>query len=96
MREFKLEIGYAFGGGVVESGIEMFAEDKLDLLKKVRRRFAEYCYSNTELVEWIEGSANWDKQIDDEFLLELIIDVDDTTFNLALAEDVYFECVEIN
>jgi hypothetical protein len=68
----------------------------LDLLKKVRRRFAEYCYSNTELVEWIEGSANWDKQIDDEFLLELIIDVDDTMFNLALAEGVYFECVEIS
>ena len=96
MREFKLEIGFAFGGGVVESGIEMFAEDKLDLLKKVRRRFSEYCYSNKELVEWIEGSDDWDKQIDDEFLLELIIDVDDTTFNLALAEGVYFECIEIS
>jgi hypothetical protein len=96
MREFKLEIGFAFGGGVVESGIEMFAEDKLDLLKKVRRRFSEYCYSNTELVEWIEGSDDWNKQVNDEFLLELIIDVDDTTFNLALAEGVYFECSEIS
>jgi hypothetical protein len=96
MREFKLEIGYAFGGGVLESGIEMFAKDKLDLLKKVRRRFSEYCYSDKKLVEWIEGSDNWDKQVDDEFLLELISEGDDKMFNLDLAEDMYFECVEIS
>jgi len=96
MREFKLEIGFAFGGGVVESGIEMFAEDKLDLLKKVRRRFSEYCYSNKELVEWIEGSGDWDKQVDDEFLLELISEGDGPMFNLDLAEDMYFECIEIS
>jgi len=110
-----MEYGYAFSGGIEEYDvIEMLAENKLDLLKKIRRRFSELCYDDKTLVEWIEDGDNWDREVDDKFLLELIEDISDYphsqgtftyanggdsvdvgTFSLALAEDIYFDCVEI-
>jgi uncharacterized protein YciU (UPF0263 family) len=99
MRKFKVEYGYAFSGGIEEYDvIEMLAENKLDLLKKVRRRFRELCYDDRDLVEWIESGDNWDREVDDEFLLGLIDDdiySSFGSFGLLLAEDIYFDCVEL-
>jgi len=50
------------------------------------------------LVEWIESGDNWDREVDDEFLLGLIDDdiySSFGSFGLLLAEDIYFDCVEL-
>jgi hypothetical protein len=102
MRKFKVEYGYAFRQACDKYDVvEILAENKLDLLKKVRRRFSELCYDDKTLVEWIEDGDNWDREVDDKFLLELIDDircdsVDVGTFSLLLAEDIYFDCIELS
>ena len=75
--------------------VEILAENKLDLLKKIRRRFRDLCYDDRDLVEWIESGDNWDREVDDEFLLGLIDDVRHGSFGLLLAEDIYFDCIEV-
>ena len=96
MKLYLVEMGYAFRGAEeVYDRVKMFAEDKLDLVKKIRRRFYTFCYNDKNLVEWIESSDNWDRQVDDEFLLELICDGENNEFYLMLAEDMYFDCVEL-
>jgi hypothetical protein len=97
MKLYLVEMGYAFRGvEEVLDRVKMFAEDKLDLVKKIRRRFYTRCYNDKNLVEWIESSDNWDRQVDDEFLLDLICDGENgKDFGIMLAEDIYFDCVEL-
>ena len=96
MKKFKVEYGYAFSGGIEKyEDVEILAENKLDLLKKVRRRFRDLCYDDRDLVEWIESGDNWDREVDDEFLLGLIDDDRYESFGLLLAEDIYFDCIEV-
>ena len=97
MKKYLVECGYAFREAhEVYDKVEMFAEGKLDLVKKIRRRFREFCYDDKSLVEWIESSDNWNRQVDNEFLLDLICDGENgNDFGIMLAEDVYFDCVEL-
>ena len=97
MKLYLVEVGYAFReANEVYDTVKMFAEDKLDLVKKIRRRFYTFCYNDKNLVEWIESSDNWDRQVDDEFLLDLICDGENgKDFDIMLAEDMYFNCVEL-
>ena len=96
MKLYLIEFGYAFRGAEeIYDRVKMFAEDKLDLVKKIRKHFYTFCYNDKNLVEWIESSDNWDRQVDDEFLLELICDGENNEFHLMLAEDIYVDCVEL-
>ena len=96
MKKYLVECGYAFREArEFYDEVEMFAEGKLDLIKKIRRRFREFCYDDKSLVEWIESSDKWNRQVDDEFLLELICYGENNEFYLMLAEDMYFDCVEL-
>ena len=97
MKLYLVEMGYAFRGvEEVLDRVKMFAEDKLDLVKKIRRRFYTRCYDDKKLVEWIESSDNWNRQVDNEFLLDLICDGENgNDFGIMLAEDMYFDCVEL-
>ena len=96
MTKFKVEVGYAFmmqNEKYAEQIIE--AVDELDLVKKLREQYSGFCYDDKDLVEWVESSENWGRQVDDALLLELISYDDDGIMNIALAEDMYFEAVEI-
>jgi hypothetical protein len=93
MRKFKVEVGYCFDWQVIDNVI-IEAKNELDLIKKVRSNFRDYCYDDKDLVEWIESGDNWDREVDDKFLSECI-DKGDSELHLALAEDIYFDCVEL-
>ena len=66
----------------------------LDAIKSLRKSTPDYCYSDRELVEWINSEDGWDAVVDDEFIMDLVFE-DDGKYYVMLSECMEFEFKEI-